>query len=93
MRLFSILLLICASSARASDTPSRFGWTYESVKPDAVRQVEAAADFLAKTPTGSSVLAALKTFPITVYVDVPNGGGQLKGGTFATGRVVSRSRA
>jgi len=28
---------------------------------------------------------------ITVYVDVPNGGGQLKGGTFATGRVVSRT--
>lgn len=28
---------------------------------------------------------------ITVYVDVPNGDGQLKGGTFATGRVVSRT--
>lgn len=28
---------------------------------------------------------------ITVYVQVPNPGGQLKGGTFATGRVVSRT--
>ena len=28
---------------------------------------------------------------ITVYVDVPNANGQLKGGTFATGRVVSRT--
>jgi multidrug efflux pump subunit AcrA (membrane-fusion protein) len=28
---------------------------------------------------------------ITVYVDVPNAEGQLKGGTFATGRVVSRT--
>ena len=28
---------------------------------------------------------------ITVYVEVPNSGGQLKGGTFATGRVVSRT--
>ena len=28
---------------------------------------------------------------ITVYVDVPNATGQLKGGTFATGRVVSRT--
>jgi membrane fusion protein (multidrug efflux system) len=30
---------------------------------------------------------------ITVYVDVPNAGGQLKGGTFATGRVVNRTLA
>ncbi|HZI42015.1 MAG TPA: efflux RND transporter periplasmic adaptor subunit [Gemmatimonadaceae bacterium] len=30
---------------------------------------------------------------ITVYVDVPNADGQLKGGTFATGRVVSRTLA
>jgi RND family efflux transporter MFP subunit len=30
---------------------------------------------------------------VTVYVEVPNGGGQLKGGTFATGRVVSRTLA
>ena len=30
---------------------------------------------------------------ITVYVEVPNAGGQLKGGTFATGRVVSRTLA
>jgi membrane fusion protein (multidrug efflux system) len=30
---------------------------------------------------------------ITVYVEVPNRGGQLKGGTFATGRVVSRTLA
>ena len=30
---------------------------------------------------------------ITVYVEVPNTGGQLKGGTFATGRVVSRTLA
>lgn len=28
---------------------------------------------------------------ITVYVDIPNTDGQLKGGTFATGRVVSRT--
>ena len=28
---------------------------------------------------------------ITVYVEVPNSGGQLKGGTFASGRVVSRT--
>ena len=28
---------------------------------------------------------------ITVYVDVPNANGQLKGGTFATGRVVNRT--
>ena len=28
---------------------------------------------------------------ITVYVQVPNGGGQLKGGSFATGRVVGRT--
>ena len=30
---------------------------------------------------------------ITVYIEVPNPGGQLKGGTFATGRVVSRTLA
>lgn len=30
---------------------------------------------------------------ITVYVEVPNTSGQLKGGTFATGRVVSRTLA
>ena len=30
---------------------------------------------------------------ITVYVDVPNAHGELKGGTFATGRVVSRTLA
>jgi len=30
---------------------------------------------------------------ITVYVEVPNQAGQLKGGTFATGRVVSRTLA
>jgi multidrug efflux pump subunit AcrA (membrane-fusion protein) len=28
---------------------------------------------------------------VTVYVQVPNPGGTLKGGTFATGRVVSRT--
>jgi RND family efflux transporter MFP subunit len=31
------------------------------------------------------------TRAITVYVEVPNTGGQLKGGTFASGRVVSRT--
>jgi membrane fusion protein, multidrug efflux system len=30
---------------------------------------------------------------VTVYVEVPNANGQLKGGTFATGRVVSRTLA
>ena len=33
------------------------------------------------------------TRAITVYVEVPNESGQLKGGTFATGRVVSRTLA
>jgi multidrug efflux pump subunit AcrA (membrane-fusion protein) len=31
------------------------------------------------------------TRAVTVYVQVPNPGGTLKGGTFATGRVVSRT--
>lgn len=33
------------------------------------------------------------TRSITVYVDVPNASGQLKGGTFASGRVVNRTLA